>query len=276
MAHQKVASLLLLLLGRTAIALPYSQQQLAAQTNLKRIQAIARDEKLALLEYTTKPTLRKEHTNQHSGQLAKGDTYDASLFSAEHAAFKAAHNAVFATVSARLARRESDCVFFLDGRDAATTRALLDPAPRPFAAAQLLAANRHADTCTAIRAEGPEVVHASARRALSGAFADRDIVGYYLDACSGAVSPLVETLDAALAPRPSVAPPDKVVLGFTLTNACKSGENLHDREQRVVCAVRSLGERVGYARMCRVADDPGVWGLTEPIWRFAASSCRRE
>jgi hypothetical protein len=59
------------------------------------------------------------------------------------------------------------------------------------------------------------------------------------------------------------------VVGFTLTNACKSCENLHDRELQVVYAVRSLGERVGYARMRRVADDPGEWGLTDPIRRFA-------
>ncbi|KAJ1404287.1 hypothetical protein B484DRAFT_222060 [Ochromonadaceae sp. CCMP2298] len=96
------------------------------------------------------------------GLMSAGDTYDPHLFSAEHKAFKAYHNLLFATVSHQcnqLGGGEGS-VFYLDGPDAGTTKALLsfmntDPAAGPaqalpFTGAQLCTANRYADTCRSI------------------------------------------------------------------------------------------------------------------------------
>ena len=82
----------------TILLLFYLTVQTAAPPGdrMKRLQFDAREKRLSLLEHKKRvdqnfgldPRLEKELT----GLYTKGDTYDATLFSQEHTAFKAAHN----------------------------------------------------------------------------------------------------------------------------------------------------------------------------------------
>ena len=228
----------------TILLLFYSTVQAAAPPGdrMKRLQFDAREKRLSLLEHKKRvdqnfgldPRLEKELT----GLYTKGDTYDATLFSQEHTAFKTAHNTIFKELSYKLAT-SNERLLYLDGRDASTTKVLLSSSL--FNGNQLVTVNRHLDTCSAIKAVADtyesvggrevSVVHDSAVQAL------KDLekftpptVSYYFDCCGGAVEPLLEMAAAITCETKRLWQPDGIALGFSLTNASPSGAILIDRE----------------------------------------------
>lgn len=246
--------------------------------NLRRLQHDAREHRISFLE-TSSGILKTASRKELRGIMGKGDTYDASLFSEEHAAFKATHNRIFAELGTRMTEASSEkgegLFFYLDGVDGSTTKALL--ASSSINGGQLLTANRHIETCDAITKVADScggstvrVIHDTALSALSTHPQTGSIVAYYFDACSGLVEPLLDIFKVVLEPGDKHRRHPEICFGVTLTNACPSGESLLDREQRLLSQVKQLSAAVGYKYMHRVADEPERWGIrgSTPLPRF--------
>lgn len=250
--------------------------------NLKRMRHDAREHRLSQLESTISTP---QEGKELRGIMLKGDTYDPSLFSKEHIAFKAAHNDIFTTLGARMIsqkvnnggydEKEKGILFYLDGVDASTTKALL--ASSTIGGDRLLTCNRHLETCIAIRKVADScggtdcrIIHDNAVSALEK-LDQEPIVGFYFDACSGLVEPLLDIFKVILKPNKDDQTAwrhPEICFGVSLTAACPSGESLFDREQRLLRQVKQLSKGVGYNYMHRVADDPRRWGLQEEAPRF--------
>lgn len=174
------------------------------------------------------------------GLMRSGDTYNAGDFSQLHLDFKASHNAVFIALVEWA--HACDCVpehrklpapnvFYLDGSDGGTTRALLASG---FATSQLHVANMFQNTVAALVSpplslDASRVVLGRAEDALSDELADTPFAAIYLDGCGGAAGPLREMVRAVFH-APSLES-SRLALGFTLTQAHPSGRSLADREQ---------------------------------------------
>ena len=215
------------------------------------------------------------------GLLERGDTYNASDHSASHAAFKAAHNHVFATLARLCAPNAPQAaaangasssastsvanVFFLEGSDGGSSAALRAAG---FASSQLYIANPFTHTCAALRAPPHALVHVATGRAEDvlrddTLFSTTPFCAYYLDGCGGASAPLIAMIDAIFAaPRldPHRSLP-RLAIGFTLTNACASGSALSVREQEVTRALREKSRGHGFGSMWHVGDEPERYGL---------------
>jgi len=213
--------------------------------------------------------------------LRRGDTYDASSYSASHAAFKAEQNAVFASLASSLGGAASPVVY-LDGPDGGSTSALRAAG---FATDQLHVANPHASTCAALSAPPhslEHVAHASAEEALaSEQWRSRAFCAAYFDGCGGQAEPLIAMIRALFHERRAAAAAlaPAVAVGFTLTRAEPGGASLGDREVAVLRALTAAAGAVGYSNPSHVADDPGRWGLrpmgkehegTTTVWTVVA------
>ena len=198
------------------------------------------------------------------GLLRRGDTYDAGDFSQRHVDFKAGHNAIFVSLAKWAhAGHACDCVlaeqrhslpapnvFYLDGSDGGTTRALRASG---FATSQLHVANLFHDTVEALvnpplDLDPSRVVLGRAEDALRDDLADIPFAAVYLDGCGGAARPLSEMAQCVFQALGAQArASSRLALGFTLTQAHPSGRSLADREQvqLSLCAhAHPLGIRV--------------------------------
>ena len=129
-----------------ALALALLSLQHAGLPRQRRHRAEARQRRLDELAHVVEDDPREvSRARELAGLLARGDTYAVADHSAEHAAFKRAHNRVFAA----LARRLDGPVFYLEGPDGGSTRALRAAG---VATDRLHVANPHASTCAALRA----------------------------------------------------------------------------------------------------------------------------
>ncbi|KAJ1447862.1 hypothetical protein M885DRAFT_623976 [Pelagophyceae sp. CCMP2097] len=202
---------------------------------------------------------------------SKGDPYDAALFGQPHVDFKRRHNVAFATLAKlvcgddldarkprrRRKKRSSDdgasAVFYLEGADGATSRALADAG---FACGRLVVANPFPETCAALRVAGlSDVFEARAEEYL--ATTARTFGALYLDGCGGAAGPLV-AMARYVDQSPSL--PDAFAVGFTLTAAEPSGTPVGEREQGVVAAWAAAARRRGFG-VRRAFDDAAAYGL---------------
>eukprot|EP00966_Prymnesium_polylepis_P322556 7378809-Prymnesium_polylepis.1 len=198
------------------------------------------------------------------GLLSRGETYDADGHSADHRAFKDAHNRIFASLAAFAAAASTDdaSCFFLDGPDGATTAALRKAG---FGTDQLHTVNLFESTCAALRRPPHALVHVHpgcaelelARPPLSST----PFAAFYLDGCSGSAAPLVAAVDAIFDERRRDLHPARVAIGFTLTRAEPSGRSLGDRELDVLRALAAGCRAHGFAPPVHVADEPALWGL---------------
>ena len=203
------------------------------------------------------------------GLMRSGDTYNAGDFSQLHLDFKASHNAVFIALAEWA--HACDCVpvehrplpapnvFYLDGSDGGTTRALLASG---FATSQLHVANMFQNTVAALVSpplslDASRVVLGRAEDALSEELADTPFAAIYLDGCGGAPGPLREMVRAVFhAPSRKSS---RLALGFTLTQAHPSGLSLADREQVPAFATIFLNPtRTLACQPVRFYDDEGA------------------
>ena len=202
------------------------------------------------------------------GLMRSGDTYNAGDFSQLHLDFKASHNAVFIALAEWA--HACDCVpveqhqtlpapnvFYLDGSDGGTTRALLASG---FATSQLHVANIFENTVAALvfpplSLDASRVVLGRAEDALSHELADTPFAAIYLDGCGGAAGPLREMVRAVFhAPSRKSS---RLALGFTLTQAHPSGRSLADREQ-VPAAIFLNPARTLVCQLVSFYDDDGA------------------
>ena len=215
--------------------------------------------------------------------LMRTDPYDPSDFSPSHLAFKSAHNDVFAKLAQYAAgggAQAAPNVFYLDGSDGGTTRALRER--HGFEAEQLYSANLFRTTVQSLCAPpvglaGSHVYEGRAEDALApeGWFGGVPMSAFYFDGCGGSPEPIITALEAALdagrrqregaagsrGPRINRGEgnnseggededeerrPPCVAVGFTLTLAEPTGRALSDREQDVFRALVAAARRAGY------------------------------
>lgn len=201
-----------------------------------------------------------------AGLLSRGDTYNASDFSASHKQFKHAHNLIFVHLALRLG---PGSVFYLDGADGASTAALRQAG---LSHEDLYVANVFADTCVALR-DPPHglshVAHMRAEHALHhaadahtqvGCFGRVPFCAVYLDGCGGSPLPLQRMVAALFHERRRHINPAALAIGLTLTDADPSGRSQADREQDVLSDAARACRAQGYA-MTRLADEPERFGL---------------
>jgi hypothetical protein len=202
------------------------------------------------------------------GLMRSGDTYNAGDFSQLHLDFKASHNAVFIALAEWA--HACDCVpvehhtlpapnvFYLDGSDGGTTRALLASG---FATSQLHVANMFQNTVAALVSpplslDASRVVLGRAEDALSEELADTPFAAIYLDGCGGAPGPLKEMVRAVFhAPSRKSS---RLALGFTLTQAHPSGLSLADREQVTFATISFNPARTLACQTVSFYDDEGA------------------
>ena len=197
------------------------------------------------------------------GLESLGDPYDASLFTAEHAAFKAGHNLAFSDLARYLTARpdHSPCpVFYLDGSDGATSAALI--AAGFDRETDLFVANEWEESVAALRSEPFLLVE---RNCLLGRAQDvlrtgrlqgMPFVAAYLDGCGGAPGPILEMVEALFSGI--VAP--AMAVGFTLTAAEPGGRDLIDRVQDVTRGAMRIAGKGGFD-MRHVGDDPARYAV---------------
>ena len=264
-----------------------SSKQLKEQARYRRLRELEQLQgKQTLLGNTTSTgphqQLSESLEKELQGLRAKGDPYDAGVFSDEHTAFKEGHNEAFS----RLAlghhrgkpREVSRPVFYLDGPDGGTTRCLtragLDPAT------ELFVANEWSDTVAALRApplRHPNVHFGSATESLTTTFHHTKFCAAYLDGCGGCPNQVIAMIEALLSvPRDPCA----LVIGFTLTAAEPSGRELIDRIQDVTRATLRLATKSPhktsstgvprqsqYRYMRHIMDDPDHYGIEPTLSR---------
>lgn len=216
----------------------------------------ARANRLAVLLQRPVETLTVAEAKELAG-LQNTETYDEEVFTAEHAAFKAAHNAMFVDLS-RYAAGDGAC-FYLDGPQGGTTAALLGAG---FERRKLFTANWHPETAVALREHLPaeNVAAGRAEHALrAGLFATQPFAGLYIDGCGGSPEPIVGCIDALFDAERAVINPRRIAFGFTLTVAERTGRSLADREVDVQRALAAACRKNSYT-MTHVADEPGRYG----------------
>jgi hypothetical protein len=218
-----------------------------------------------------------------NGLQSKGDPYDAALFSEGHAAFKRGHNQVLVHLAQNLGEdsgwrpgvqnqqntnnpttKSPRPVFYLDGKDGATTSALLEA--NFDRSTELFMANEWSETVQVLRE--PPFYHmnchfGSALDCLRNHYQDVPFVAAYLDGCGGSPQTIIQMIAALLSvPRSST-----LYIGFTLTSAEPSGRELIDRVQDVTKAILQLSREQGYYHMDHVMDDPGWFGIDPTLVR---------
>jgi hypothetical protein len=193
--------------------------------------------------------------------------YDPSSFSPSHAAFKAQHNTIFRQLClyCGCGSEHSKNIFFLDGPDASTSAALLQPHKGGkvilISPDSCYVANQHVSSCEAlIQPSGfpaHHISHSSAHTALSssdnvdpnggGDFDGIPFGAYYLDGCGGHVPIIQQMLETI---RTNPAPPP-IAVGFSLVG------NRKDFCQNELLLVQSLVKiaRSKQLRVEHVLDD---------------------
>jgi hypothetical protein len=213
------------------------------------------------------------------GLQSRGDPYDATLFTDDHAAFKRGHNDLFVHLALNGGERGGAAqnrdrvettttlrrpVFYLDGKDGATTRALLEASFDR--STEMFMANEWSETVAALRAPPFDHVNChfgSAHDCLRNHFRDVPFVAAYLDGCGGSPHIIIQMISALLSvPRSST-----LYIGFTLTAAEPTGRELIDRVQDVTKATLQIAREQGYSQMDHVMDDPGWFGIDPMLVR---------
>ena len=202
----------------------------------------------------------------------RGDPYNSSLFDADHADFKAQHNAAFVALALVLGGGggggDSDTaslttttrrrpVFYLDGDDGATTNALLQAG---FPSSDLYIANEWKESVQTLKEAHnytlPHCYHGRAQQVLQDYLLQIPFCAVYLDGCGGATQPVNDMIQCVFqGPMAS-----RMAIGFTLTNADPTGRELVDRIQDVTRATNTLARQYGYD-MVHVGDDPDRFGV---------------
>lgn len=174
-------------------------------------------------------------------RLLLKDSYNSSLFSDSHIRFKRIHNEVFALLSTYAVNSTNDSlnefvkVFYLDGKDAATTRVLVNHGFDPRNS--LYVANIFNETVCTLKSEFniSNVYHGTASDVLKVNPMCNSIpfVAYYLDGCSGSSEAMISIIQSIFCPSRLPLLPAQFFIGITLTEADPSGRSLQDREQDV-------------------------------------------
>jgi len=220
--------------------------------------AFARANRLAVLMARPVESLEAFEQKELQG-LLRQDTYDESKFSTEHAAFKAAHNAVFVQLAQHCGGLGGN-LFYLDGPNGRTTQSLLAVG---MERSQLYTANWYPTTCASLMAPPhslPECNVAASRagKALSDDFRRTSFKAVFLDGCGGAVEPLTECIEVLFKTERTL--PSSFAIGFTLTDAEPTGRPLADREADVHRAIASACRAADY-RFLHVWDEPHLFGV---------------
>jgi hypothetical protein len=246
---------------------------------------VARENRIAQLEELAVRTDAQEAALQGLRQKSNSfeEQYDPSLFSDKHHAFKAAHNQAFCQLANYCcsSNEEDDdgalnALFYLDGPDGLTTKALLDFQSKDgtdncFQAHQLYVANRHEASCVKLRRETPlpdaNIVCESAATALQQyMYGDESgspsFVAYYLDGCGGYEPQIMDMLTAALQSN-RASDEQSIAIGFSLVG----GNNRDVMNKEVAIAqhlVQLSKKRNSRMRVHHVFDDPARYGV-DPI-----------
>jgi hypothetical protein len=206
----------------------------------------------------------------------KGDPYNSSLFHDDHADFKAQHNAAFVALALVLGGGDSDTaalatatttsttrrpVFYLDGDDGASTHALLQAG---FPPSDLYIANEWIESVQILKEAHnlPHCYHGRAQQVLKDHLSQIPFCAVYLDGCGGATQPLEDMIQSIF--QGTLA--SRLAIGFTLTNADRTGRELIDRIQDVTRATNTLAKQYGYD-MVHVGDDPVRFGVDPQLPR---------
>jgi len=186
--------------------------------------AAARANRLDTLLRKPADVLSSGERKEAEGLRAR-ETYDEASFSPGHAAFKAAHNAMFIALAAYCGE-ETPRVFYLDGPGGCTTEAIVAAG---YDRSHCFTANWHPSTCAALEAPPhslENVANCRAEVALRTCFASTPFSALYLDGCGGSTTPLVECVEALLGREMERQLPPRIAVGFTLTEAEPTGRSL--------------------------------------------------
>jgi hypothetical protein len=257
--------------------------------------------------------LEHSETLELSSLNKRGDPFNSSLFNDDHAYFKAQHNAAFVALALVLGGGgsgsgsddiDSDTdididsasltttttttpatsttrrpVFYLDGDDGKSTDALLQAG---FSPSDLYVANEWKESVQALKESHhlPNCYHGRAQQVLKDHLSQVPFCAVYLDGCGGATQPVEEMIQGVF--QGTLA--SRMAIGFTLTNADRTGRELVDRIQDVTRVTNTLARQYGYD-MVHVGDDPDRFGVdpdlprkhdgTTTCWLVVSSRRRR-
>jgi hypothetical protein len=272
---------------------PSVGQEISMGKNNQHLQMnVARENRIAQLEELDVRTDAQEAALQ--GLRQKSNTfeeqYDPSLFSDEHRAFKAAHNQAFCQLANYCynggSNKEEDddgalnALFYLDGPDGQTTKALLefqgnDGTGNCFQAHQLYVANRHEASCVRLRRETPlpdaNIVCEAATIALqqlgdNGDASSRpSFVAYYLDGCGGYAPQIMDMLTAALQGS-RMRDDQKIAIGFSLVGG--KNREVMNKEVAIVQHLVQLSQR----HVHHVFDHPARYGVDPALQKVEGST----
>jgi len=263
---------------------------------------VKREDRISVLEITRKKSTRE--LAELEGLLKVRDNfeeqYKPEAFTKEHIEFKTMHNDAFIQLSKfcdnkRETNKASEpiSVFFLDGPDSGTARALIQKGG--FQPNQCFVANRHKSSCELLRKSGggllpdENVVYATAAEALtlseplsvdgversrgeekidsSWAFAHKDFAAYYFDGCGGFVPHMIGMLSAALL-RENCDDTGPIAIGYSLLGGNK---DVVKKELTISRALTNIARTRGM-EMKHVMDDPFYYGLSPEIQKIGGSN----
>ena len=257
----------------------------AGRTKRHLDRAARRDDRISLLEAEAKVrSLDSAEEAELRGLGAFREQYDPESFSDHHRAFKASHNAAFSALARYcdpgiVAGGQGINLLYLDGQDAGTTRYLHQ---RGFDLAKCFVANRHEESCEAIRSVGAplgmpraNVAHVSAADTLGSSdslIGSTRFGAYYFDGCGGYVPLISEMIAAALGSAATLEGSDgalaPVALGFSIVGG---NRDVVDKEQAVVRGLVTCAREAGFCEVRHVLDEPLRFGV-DPLTRKVEGS----
>lgn len=268
---------------------------------------VAREERIAILEESSSDQLTPNQQAELNGLREKTSSfeeqYDASSFSEDHIAFKDLHNQAFFALAKYCSSYSASInnsndrklpaspinLFYLDGPDAKTTKALLEKSgvadgnfvisPR-----QCFVANRHESSCDALRQIIPNVVFQSAVDALVPSTSQfsvdeqLDFGAYYFDGCGGYVPQVIDMVTAAISlsfpillspndgQEQTFTSPKSVAIGYSIVGGNRDVVN-KDVEvvQHITKLLRQHTLPSSQFAVHHVLDDPIKFGVPEEL-----------
>lgn len=240
-----------------------SSIKISAKKNHLRLKSEGRFRRIEYL--SNKIHSLEEHEEfELTGLLKKGDPFDASNFSPEHQDFKAQHKAAFLSIALQIVDKDSTArcpMFYLDGKDGASTTALLASG---FDRKDLFVANEFEESFQELREAPLSLTNCALGRAEEVLLnlQDTPFVAAYLDGCGGSPRPIIEMIRCLFLGQLAKS----IAIGFTLTSADASGRELIDRIQDVTRATLYAARERDYA-MYHVGDDPVRFGVDPELPR---------
>ncbi len=281
-----------------------ARQRRTGQAKQRLEKSVRREERISILEERGAEDLSTAERAELEGLLRVREEfeeqYDPLSFTKDHIKFKSMHNDALIALTRYCERqRTTFCgggkssptnVFFLDGPDGGTAKALINRGN--FQPQQCFVANRHHSTCDALRKKVPEmnVVHATAAEALTigpalsfdddstegeksfnlredgGVFSSIDFTAYYFDGCGGFAPHIINMLSAALI-RDTYDARKPIAVGYSLLGGNK---DVVSKELAISQALSAIARKRSMV-MVHALDDPLRYGISLDIKKVGGS-----